>query len=48
MEGTENILVQGFKVDDAQALATMQLPETETAVRIPLALLRKVARDHLS
>ncbi|TSB19404.1 hypothetical protein FNJ62_22510 [Streptomyces benahoarensis] len=48
VEGTGDILVQGFIVDDAEALVAMQLPSTETAVRIPADLLRKVARDHLN
>ncbi|WP_052849140.1 hypothetical protein [Streptomyces avicenniae] len=43
-----DVIVQGFVVDAPEALATMRLPENETAVRIPLALLRKAARDHLS
>lgn len=45
---TGELVVQGFKVDDPEALATMRLPDTETAVRIPIGLLMKVARDHLS
>ncbi|MGA5702941.1 hypothetical protein [Peterkaempfera bronchialis] len=46
-DGTD-VIVQGFKVDDPEALATMQLPGTETAVRVPLELLKQVAREHLS
>ncbi|MDI2126983.1 hypothetical protein [Yinghuangia seranimata] len=45
---TGELIVQGFKVDDPEALATMQLPESESAVRIPVALLKRVARDHLA
>ena len=45
---TGEFIVQGFRVDDAEALDTMQLPENETAVRIPVELLRQVARDHLA
>lgn len=45
---TGELVVQGFKVNDPEALATMQLPDTETAVRIPVDLLMRVARDHLS
>ncbi|MEV8454398.1 hypothetical protein AB0467_27860 [Streptomyces sp. NPDC052095] len=48
VEGTERILVQGFKVDDMEALATMRLPNNETAVRVPMSLLLKVAREHLA
>ncbi|QDO20058.1 hypothetical protein FNV65_20560 [Streptomyces sp. S1A1-8] len=45
---TTDVIVQGFKVDDPEALETMQLPDNETAVRIPIELLRQVARDYLS
>ncbi|PYC77645.1 hypothetical protein C7C46_18390 [Streptomyces tateyamensis] len=45
---TDELVVQGFRIDDPEALAAMQLPENETAVRIPVALLRRVARDHLT
>ncbi|MGW1428784.1 hypothetical protein ACWD6K_09200 [Streptomyces sp. NPDC002431] len=48
VEDTENVLVQGFKVDDAEALATMRLPNNETAVRVPMTLLLRVAREHLT
>ncbi|MBB5933764.1 hypothetical protein [Streptomyces zagrosensis] len=48
IEGAESVLVQGFKVDDAEALTTMQLPNNETAVRIPMSLLLRVAREHLT
>jgi hypothetical protein len=41
-----DVIVQGYKVGDAEALDTMALPETETAVRIPLGLLRRVAREY--
>ncbi|MFE6778298.1 hypothetical protein [Streptomyces sp. NPDC057702] len=45
---SENVLVQGFKVDDVDALATMRLPDNETVVRIPMSLLLRVAREHLA
>ncbi|MEU3567758.1 hypothetical protein AB0E96_04885 [Kitasatospora sp. NPDC036755] len=45
---TGELVVQGFRVEDPEALATMRLPEAETAVRIPIDLLVRVARDHLS
>ncbi|MBB1260632.1 hypothetical protein [Streptomyces alkaliterrae] len=32
VKGTDHVLVQGFKVDDAEALHTMRLPDNETAV----------------
>lgn len=46
--GTADVIVQGLKVDDPEALTTMQLPDNETAVCIPIDLLRQVARDYLS
>lgn len=37
---TGTFVVQGWKVDDAEALAEMKIPAYETAVEIPLQLLR--------
>ncbi|MCX4749063.1 hypothetical protein OG455_26745 [Kitasatospora sp. NBC_01287] len=48
MAEPEDVIVQGFKVDDPDALDTMRLPDTETAVRIPLSLLKRVAREYLT
>ncbi|PZT72116.1 MULTISPECIES: hypothetical protein [unclassified Streptomyces] len=48
IEGTGSVLVQGFKVDDEEALTTMQLPNNETAVRVPMSLILRVAREHLA
>lgn len=45
---TGEFIVQGFKVDDAEALATMGMPDTETAVRIPMELIRRLVREHLA
>lgn len=47
-EDAEHVLVQGFKVEDEEALATMKMPEHETTVRTPMALLKRVAREHLT
>ena len=46
VEDTGDVIIQGFWVSDAEALETMQLPGTETAVRIPMALLLRVAREY--
>ena len=46
IDGTDHVIIQGFTVDDAEALESMRLPDSETAVRIPMALLRQVARDY--
>ncbi|MBH1935858.1 hypothetical protein I5Q34_16550 [Streptomyces sp. AV19] len=48
VDGTDDAIVQGLKVDDPEALETMQLPADETAVRIPVELLRRLAREHLA
>lgn len=34
------LVVQGWRVTDAEALSSMTVPEHETAVEIPVALLR--------
>lgn len=38
------IVVQGWRLTDAEALATMDIPDHETAVEIPAALLRHAPR----
>ncbi|MFC5722557.1 hypothetical protein ACFP1Z_20520 [Streptomyces gamaensis] len=48
VDDTDDAIVQGRKVDDPEALAAMRLPENETAVRIPMSLLRRLAREHLA
>jgi hypothetical protein len=37
-------VVQGFKVSDEEALSTMELPDHETAVEVPAALLAEIDR----
>lgn len=39
------VVVQGYKLDDDE-LAQMDVPDRETAVEIPVALLEEVARAH--
>lgn len=39
-------VVQGWKVDDAEALAEMQIPVQETVVEIPQELLRFAPRQN--
>ncbi|MGW1077457.1 hypothetical protein [Streptomyces sp. NPDC002537] len=48
VDGTDDAIVQGFKVEDPEALDVMRLPVNETAVRIPMSLLRRLAREHLA
>lgn len=38
-------VVQGYKVEDPKALETLNLPNNETAVEVPEALLREIARE---
>ncbi len=38
-------VIQGYKVDDAEALETLSLPLNETAVEVPESLLREIARE---
>jgi hypothetical protein len=38
-------VVQGWKVTDQEALQTLDLPEHETAVEVPAALLAEIARE---
>jgi hypothetical protein len=37
-------VVQGYKVSDEEALSTMTLPDHETAVEVPAALLAEIDR----
>ncbi|RLU87023.1 hypothetical protein CTZ27_24480 [Streptomyces griseocarneus] len=48
IDGTDDVIVQGFEVGDLGTLDSMQLPVGETAVRVPMSLLRRLAREHLS
>jgi hypothetical protein len=45
---TGELVVQGSIVDDPEALAVLALPANETAVRVPVELIRQYARDHLA
>lgn len=38
-------MVQGWRVTDAEALGTLDLPGHETAVEVPEALLAEIARQ---
>lgn len=38
-------VVQGWRVLDADAVKTMDLPDHETAVEVPAALLAEIARE---
>jgi hypothetical protein len=41
------LVVQGWRITDAEALGAMAVPEHETAVEIPIALLRFARRADL-
>ncbi|MDH6131725.1 hypothetical protein P3T37_001099 [Kitasatospora sp. MAA4] len=47
VDGTGDLIVQGYVVDDTEALETIQLPAGETAVRIPASLIRRIASGNL-
>jgi len=38
-------VVQGYKIEDPEALDTLNLPNHETAVEVPEALLKEIARE---
>jgi hypothetical protein len=38
-------VVQGYKIADEEALASMDLPDHETAIEVPAALLAEIARE---
>ena len=42
---TGSFVVQGWKITDQEALRTLDLPEHETAVEVPAALLAEIARE---
>ncbi|MFG2914028.1 hypothetical protein ACGF0D_14185 [Kitasatospora sp. NPDC048298] len=42
VDGTEDLIIQGYVVNDVEALTTIQLPDGETAVRIPASLIRRI------
>ncbi|MGV9265488.1 hypothetical protein ACWDRR_12585 [Kitasatospora sp. NPDC003701] len=47
VDGTGDLIVQGYLVTDTEALSTLRLPAGETAVRIPASLLRRIASENL-
>ncbi|MFJ3216998.1 hypothetical protein ACIPLC_13895 [Kitasatospora sp. NPDC086801] len=47
VDGTGDLIVQGYVVDDAEALTTIRLPAGETAVRIPASLIRRISSEYL-
>jgi hypothetical protein len=38
-------VVQGYKITDDEAVSTLDLPDHETAVEVPAALLAEIARE---
>ena len=42
---TGSFVVQGWKITDQEALRTLDLPEHETAVEVPAALLAEIVRE---
>ncbi|MET8539558.1 hypothetical protein ABZW03_02710 [Kitasatospora sp. NPDC004799] len=47
VDGTGDLIIQGYVVDDTEALTTIRLPAGEAAVRIPASLIRRISSDHL-
>ncbi|MBO1413321.1 hypothetical protein [Streptomyces sp. FH025] len=47
VDGTGDLIIQGYVVTDLAALETIRLPSGETAVRIPAALIRRVPSEYL-
>lgn len=48
LEGTGDLLVQGYNIDDAGALVGIEIPAGETVVRIPAEIIERYAREHLA
>ncbi|ROR37956.1 hypothetical protein EDD39_6117 [Kitasatospora cineracea] len=47
VDGTGDLIVQGYVVDDPEVLAAIGLPAGEVAVRVPASLIRRLADAHL-
>ncbi|BAJ31618.1 hypothetical protein KSE_58480 [Kitasatospora setae KM-6054] len=47
VDGTGDLIVQGYVVDSPEALEAIQVPPGEAAVRIPASLIRRLANAHL-
>lgn len=48
LDGTRDLLVQGYDVEAAGALLGIDIPSGETVVRIPAAIIERYARGHLA
>jgi hypothetical protein len=48
LEGTGDLLVQGYNVDNAGALVGIEIPAGENVVRIPAEIIERYAREHLA
>ncbi|MFJ7202277.1 hypothetical protein ACIQWR_01890 [Streptomyces sp. NPDC098789] len=48
LDGTGDLLVQGYDVEDAGALVGIEIPVGETVVRIPAEIIERYVREHLT
>lgn len=48
VDGTGDLLVQGYDIDDAGVLTGIEIPAGETIVRIPAEIIERYAREHLA
>ncbi|TVL92054.1 hypothetical protein CD790_13610 [Streptomyces sp. SAJ15] len=48
VDGTGDLLVQGYTVDDAGTLEELKVPVGESVVRIPAGIIERYAREHLA
>ncbi len=48
IEGTGDLLVQGYVVNDGTMLEGLAIPAGESVVRIPTHVIERYARDYLS
>ncbi|MEU8460230.1 hypothetical protein [Streptomyces sp. NPDC029003] len=48
IDGTGDLLVQGYDVRDAGRLVGVEIPAGESVVRIPAHIIERYAREHLA
>ncbi|MFF9349627.1 hypothetical protein [Streptomyces sp. NPDC014734] len=45
---TGDLLVQGYDVEDAEAMVGVEIPAGESVVRIPAGIIERYAHEHLA
>ncbi|MEU3756852.1 hypothetical protein AB0H17_29555 [Streptomyces olivoreticuli] len=48
IDGTGDLLVQGYNVGDTETLGGLEIPVGESVVRIPAEIVRRYASEHLA